>query len=114
MHRFQAKSNTFVLLTPFLNKLDPRLILMNSLFSIIIPCNEIDSYVMECVHFCKQLNYKSYEIILLPDDISTEIENVNVISTGPITPGAKRNIGIANSSGALCAFLDSDAYPRED
>jgi len=87
---------------------------MNSSISIIIPCKEIDSYAKECVEHCKHLNYESYEIILLPDDVSIEIEDVNVISTGSITPGAKRNIGVANSSGVLCAFIDSDAYPRED
>jgi len=87
---------------------------MNPFISIIIPCKEIDSYAKECVNHCKQLDYPSYEILLLPDGESTEIEAVNVISTGPISPGAKRNIGIANSKGALCAFLDSDAYPRED
>ena len=87
---------------------------MSTLISIIIPCKEIDSYAKECVDYCKQLNYESYEIVLLPDDTSIEIDDVKVISTGQITPGEKRNIGIANSSGALCAFLDSDAYPRED
>ena len=87
---------------------------MSTLISIIIPCKEIDSYAKECVDYCKQLNYESFKIVLLPDDTSTEIEDVKVISTGPITPGAKRNIGIANSNGVLCAFLDSDAYPRED
>ena len=87
---------------------------MNSLITIIIPCKEIDSYVKECIEYCKQLNYEFYEVILLPDYTSTEMKAVKVIPTGPITPGAKRNIGIANSKGALCAFLDSDAYPRED
>jgi CDP-glycerol glycerophosphotransferase len=87
---------------------------MKPLISIIIPCKEIDSYAKECVEYCKQLNYESYEVVLLPDDTSAEIEDVKVISTGPITPGAKRNIGISNSNGELCAFIDSDAYPRKD
>jgi len=87
---------------------------MNNLISIIIPCKEIDDYAKECVEGCKQLNYESYEVILLPDDTSTEIDGVNVISTGPVTPGAKRNVGIANSNGEICAFIDSDAYPRRD
>ena len=37
-----------------------------------------------------------------------------IVSTGSITPAAKRNIGIANSIGEICAFIDSDAYPRRD
>jgi len=87
---------------------------MKPFISIIIPCKEIDLYAKECVEHCRQIDYDFYEIILLPDYALTKIEDVKVISTGPITPGAKRNIGIAKSNGVLCAFLDSDAYPRED
>lgn len=87
---------------------------MNLSVSIIIPCREIDGYARECVRCCKQLDYESYEIILLPDDAHGNIEGVKIVSTGSITPGAKRNIGIANSGGRVCAFIDSDAYPRRD
>ena len=82
--------------------------------SIIIPCKEIDDYARECVKRCRQLEYGSYEIILLPDDTLEKMDGVKVITTGPKTPGAKRNIGVANSSGEVCAFIDSDAYPRRD
>ena len=87
---------------------------MNLFVSIIIPCKEIDSYAKECVEYCTQIDYKPYEIILLPDDHSVDIEYVKIISTGPITPGAKRNLGLIHSRGTLCAFLDSDAYPHKD
>ena len=85
------------------------------LVSIIIPCKSIDKYVKECVKKCKQLEYKNHEIILLPDEaFSEDMGGVKVIPTGPITPGAKRNIGVSNSKGEICAFIDSDAYPRKD
>ncbi|MDH5782858.1 MAG: glycosyltransferase [Candidatus Bathyarchaeota archaeon] len=84
---------------------------MNSSVSIIIPCKEIDDYVKECVKHCKQLDYGNYEIIMLPDNSLEEVEGVKIIPTGSVTPGAKRNIGIANSNGEICAFIDSDAYP---
>jgi len=82
--------------------------------SIIIPCKEIDDYAKKCVEHCKQVDYGHYEIILLPDNALEKMEGVKVIPTGPVNPGAKRNIGIANSSGEIYAFIDSDAYPRRD
>jgi len=85
--------------------------------SIIIPCKEIDDYARECIEHCKKLDYPSsrYEIIVLPDyEPKTGIEGVKVVSTGPITPGAKRNVGLKVACGDICAFIDSDAYPRRD
>jgi len=86
----------------------------NPLVSIIIPCKDIDDYTRECIKYCKQLNYDNYEIILLPDDSKEIIEGVKVIATGPVSPGIKRNIGVENSKGEFCAFIDNDAYPRRD
>ena len=31
-----------------------------------------------------------------------------------MSPGVKRNIGVENSRGEFCAFIDNDAYPRSD
>jgi len=89
-------------------------VLKNSLVSIIIPCKDIDDYTRECIKHCNQLDYDSYEIILLPDDLEEIIEGVKVIATGSVSPGIKRNIGVKNSRGEFCAFIDSDAYPRSD
>ncbi len=82
--------------------------------SIIIPCKKIDMYVKECIEHCKRLDYKNYEILILPDHHSKELNGVKVIPTGAVVPGAKRNLGVANSKGEICAFIDSDAYPRRD
>jgi|TARA_B100001971_G_C18263870_1_gene589797 glycosyltransferase involved in cell wall biosynthesis len=87
---------------------------MDPLISIIIPCTDINDYTLQCISYCKQLNYEHYEIILLPDKSSMEILDVKIIQTGNITPGAKRNIGITHSKGSFCAFLDSDAYPDKN
>jgi cellulose synthase/poly-beta-1,6-N-acetylglucosamine synthase-like glycosyltransferase len=86
----------------------------NPLISIIIPCKDVDNYARECITHCKLLNYDSYEIILLPDDSEELFEGVKVIATGPVSPGVKRNMGVENSRGEFCAFIDSDAYPRSD
>jgi len=86
----------------------------NPLVSIITPCKGIDDYTRECIEHCKQLDYDGYEIILLPDHSKETVEGVKIIATGPVPPGVKRNIGVKNSRGELCAFIDNDAYPRSD
>jgi len=84
------------------------------LISIVIPCKEIDEHARECIKYCKQLSYDNFEIIILPDHEGAKAEGARIIPTGPGTPGVKRNIGIANSKGEICAFIDADAYPRQD
>jgi len=84
------------------------------LVSIIIPCKEIDDLARECVEHCKSLDYPNFEILLLPDDEEEGLNGVRIIATGALSPGAKRNVGIMNSDGEFCAFIDSDAYPRRD
>jgi cellulose synthase/poly-beta-1,6-N-acetylglucosamine synthase-like glycosyltransferase len=86
----------------------------NRFVSIIIPCKEIDAYTKQCVDYCRKLDYENSEILLLPDDACENIEGVRVIDTGCVTPGRKRNTGIANAEGEFCAFIDSDAYPSKD
>lgn len=82
--------------------------------SIIIPCKEVNHHTQDCVERCKRLDYGKYEILVLPDSATANLKGVKMIPTGPKTPGAKRNIGVAKSEGELCAFIDSDAYPRSD
>jgi cellulose synthase/poly-beta-1,6-N-acetylglucosamine synthase-like glycosyltransferase len=85
--------------------------------SIIIPCKKINEYTRQCIAYCKRLElYNSKcELIVLPDSESEgSVEGVKVIPTGPLTPGAKRNIGVKNAEGDVLAFIDSDAYPRQD
>ena len=84
------------------------------LVSIIIPCKDVDSYTRQCIEYCKRLEYSNFEIILLPDCPSKTIDGVVIIATGTVPPGVKRNIGVKNSTGEFCAFIDNDAYPRSD
>ena len=88
--------------------------ILGSLVSIIIPCKDVDGYTRECIENCKCLDYSNFEIILLPDYPTEAIDGVKVITTGPVAPGVKRNIGVKSSNGEFCAFIDNDAYPRED
>ncbi len=88
--------------------------LSKPLVSIIIPCKNMDNYTTECIEYCKRLGYPNFEILLLPDSFTQEIDGVKTIITGPVPPGAKRNIGLKNSNGEYIAFIDNDAYPRSD
>jgi cellulose synthase/poly-beta-1,6-N-acetylglucosamine synthase-like glycosyltransferase len=85
-----------------------------SIVSIIIPCKTIDDYTLGCITSCKSLDYSKFEIIVLPDNATCTINGVKTIITGPVSPGTKRNIGVKNSKGEFCAFIDNDAYPRSD
>jgi len=84
--------------------------------SIIIPCKEIDSMTIKCVSECLKLDYKDFEIILLPDESSkkSKDEKLRIINTGKVKPALKRNIGMSVSNGDFFAFIDSDAYPRKN
>ncbi len=87
---------------------------MNPLISIIIPCKDIDSQTSECIKKCKQLDYDSFEIIVLPDHEYSFFPEVRIVATGEVSPGKKRNIGLKNSNGEFLAFIDSDAYPQKE
>ncbi|MFH0896933.1 MAG: glycosyltransferase [Candidatus Bathyarchaeota archaeon] len=86
----------------------------NPSVSIIVPCKRVDDYTRECVSRCKELDFKGFEILVLPDSAEDGLAGVKIIPTGPVLPGVKRNIGVHGSGGELCAFIDSDAYPRKD
>ena len=84
------------------------------LVSIIIPCKDVDGYTRECIEYCRRLDYPNFEIILLPNYSTEAIDGVIIIATEDVPPGVKRNIGVKNSTGEFCAFIDNDAYPRSD
>ncbi len=87
----------------------------NEFVSIIIPCPEIDVYTRECIEHCLKLNYKRYEMIVLPDAKSKFAgKKIKVIPTGRVMPAIKRNIGMKKAKGRIYAFIDSDAYPARD
>jgi cellulose synthase/poly-beta-1,6-N-acetylglucosamine synthase-like glycosyltransferase len=89
-------------------------LLKDPLVSIIIPCKELDDLARECVEHCRNLDYPNFEILLLPDVEDEGLDGVRIIATGALPPGAKRNVGVMNSECEFCAFIDSDAYPRDD
>jgi len=83
--------------------------------SIIIPCREIDLMAERCIRECLKLDYRNFEILVLPDKKSRNRfgKKVKII---PIKgkPAVKRNLAMKKSKGEFYAFIDSDAYPRKD
>ena len=82
--------------------------------SIIVPCRIIDLSERECIEGCLRLEYPSFEVIVLPDHdqgVTSVNGPIKVVSTGPVRPGVKRNMGLDHAKGELIAFIDSDAFP---
>lgn len=82
--------------------------------SILIPVKEFNQNLDECIRHCLELDYPDYEIIVLPDFLIELPYDVRVVPTGANGPSVKRNIGIAEASGEIIAFLDDDAFPPKD
>lgn len=82
--------------------------------SIIIPFKEWNNYVEKCVSECLKLDYKNFEVILIPDsEISFKHRGVKVLVNNG-KPSVKRNLGASVAKGGVLAFIDSDAYPDKD
>jgi cellulose synthase/poly-beta-1,6-N-acetylglucosamine synthase-like glycosyltransferase len=83
--------------------------------SIIVACRSIDAYVKECIFESLQLDYPSFELIVLPDGAEDLREaRVRVLPTGRVPPSDKRNLGVEVAKGEIIAFIDGDAYPTRD
>jgi cellulose synthase/poly-beta-1,6-N-acetylglucosamine synthase-like glycosyltransferase len=84
--------------------------------TIVIPCRVIDDFTIECIKECEKLRYPNFEIIVLPDG-SSEVHagsRTRIIETGRIKPLAKRFKSLEFTNAEIVAFIDSDAYPKED
>ena len=87
----------------------------NIFISIIIPLVGINDYFLESYPYLLNLDYKYYEIIVLPDDpISQNFPDIKIVPTGKVSPAIKRDIGAENAKGELLFFLDDDSYPEKD
>ena len=88
-------------------------------FSIIIPLKKWSSDLDECLIQIQKLSFKNFEVILLPDD-PVEIPavyqamSISIIPTGAINPALKRDQGVSDSEGKYLAFIDDDAYPKNN
>ncbi|MDI6758794.1 MAG: glycosyltransferase [Candidatus Omnitrophota bacterium] len=87
--------------------------------SIIIAVKTQSRNLEECVVKCLDLDYPDFEILIFPDEPFGFKEyipkcNLQVISTGGVSPAQKRDIALKYAKGEIFAFLDDDAYPARD
>lgn len=85
------------------------------LVSIVIPAYNCEKTILKCIDSLFDLNYPSYEIIIIDDgstDSTSEIlkqhTNIRVIDTKNSGPSTARNIGIREARGDFVAFTDAD------
>lgn len=85
--------------------------------SIIIPVKAINDYVREAIPHHMNMTYQNFEILIFPDDPTEETfpyDNIRVIPSGKVGPAEKRDMALEYAEGEIIAFIDDDAYPRED
>lgn len=80
-------------------------------FSIIVPVKAYNDYCRESLSACREL-YPEQELLFSPDEAGpVPVAGVTVLPSGPVGPGAKRDLCAARAAGEFLAFLDDDAYP---
>ncbi len=84
------------------------------LVSIIIPTRDINDYLRQSISEILKLDYRDFEILVLPDQ-KTEIvfDKTRIIPTNA-GPAVKRDLAVKEAKGEILAFLDDDAYPARD
>lgn len=96
---------------------------MKTIVSIIIPVREINDYIRnENLPAFEDQTYANFEVIVLPNTLHDtdkalllKYPFLCIIPTKNITrPALKRDIGVRNAKGSILAFIDDDAYPKND
>ncbi len=86
-------------------------------FSVIIPVRSYNAFLEENIAALKKLTYPKFEVLIVFDEnphLDFADSRFKILVSGRKSPGEKRNIGASAAVGNVLAFLDDDAYPRED
>ncbi|HEX4518283.1 MAG TPA: glycosyltransferase [Gaiellaceae bacterium] len=86
--------------------------------TIIIPLHRRTRAFERCVEAAVAVSHGRHEVLVVADkDPGVLPESVRLVLTNSPTdtsPAEKRDIALAEASGEVCAFLDDDAFPRDD
>jgi GT2 family glycosyltransferase len=88
--------------------------------SVVVCTHNGQSTLTECLARLTTLKYPDFEVIVVSDgssDASSEIAKAHgarLVETEHRGLSHARNVGIANATGEIVAFLDDDAYPDHD
>lgn len=85
--------------------------------SIVIPLHVYGERFLSDFHHYLELDYPKYEIVLVSDvDVDLRHERVKHVRTVKqrTGPAEKRDAALGRCAGAICAFIDDDAYPDRD
>jgi|TARA_R110001583_G_scaffold16234_12_gene66274 glycosyltransferase involved in cell wall biosynthesis len=92
------------------------------LVDIVIPAYNPGEYLHECLISCVSQSYENFNIIVVDDNSTEDVERVvsnfsevsYIRNPKNLGPGASRNVGINNGSGDLISFIDSDDIMHQD
>lgn len=93
--------------------------------SVVIPCHDVEDYVVDCVLSALRQTYGGLEVIAvedgsndttgqLLDDLEGTDDRVQVVRQANSGLGAARNAGVADASGEYLFFLDGDDVLPDD
>jgi glycosyltransferase involved in cell wall biosynthesis len=112
-HSLAAVQNTFAAVPFPLPEVPPRI-------SVVVCTHNGARTLPQCLERVGSLTYPNYEVIVVDDgstDSSAEIArryDISLLKSDHKGLSAARNVGIAQASGEIVAFLDDDAYPDQD
>lgn len=98
------------------NFVERKILNMDPLVSVVIPCFNSELYIEDCVRSVLQQTYQKIEIILIDDgstdDTLSKVKSfetkIKILKKKNEGAASARNLGIQNSIGSYIAFLDSD------
>ena len=96
-----------------------------SMVSFVIPCYNVENYIVNCVNSIISQDYNNIEIILVDDgskdstgkiidNIAKKNSNIRVIHKENSGVSSARNDGIKYSTGDYIVFVDADDYLSKD